>query len=802
MRIRPEVALNYLQTTWWRWRNNPATVFGSLTSLVIGTVCIALLTSYLKNELSTDRFHPYADQIYLTVVRQKPYTNKRSLHIKRFFDFDPARYPGVAKATTVLKYGKDRMVLKGENQSFTGVALVVDSNFLDVFDFPVILGDPVALRDPGSILLTRAFALKHFGSLDVLNKPLEWIADRRRTYKIAGIVEDIPSKSSLQFDFLVPHHSMQFTGSGGCFLLVNEQFDKQKFETEITKVGRGQEYYEESETSLVSLRELYFNKEDLELEFITSKSGNVKTLYIISIIALVVLIISILNLTNLWALQAISDRKEVLIRKVNGAKRMDLVRYQFEKSSPAFVFAIILSILLYTYTLPAFNRLLGTALSVNWMEMLIMITGVVLVIGTISQIYPLLLITKPVLEDSISQQLAGSKNSYSRKLIISLQYTFTVILLISAMVVSRQLRMMLDKDLGIDYTNVLRTKLIFDKSHEFLNADREGRRKVWENQKREHEFVEAEMKSSPFLVDFTQGVSPFEPWPYYSFKPKGSPEEYESVKLLIVTPGYEKIFDLQLEAGRFFEENGTVGPRHNRVLINEAARAHWGIRDISDTQLFQEGSPHEYLEIIGVIKDYNYDHLSVATQPLILYMQQTFDNDFFIKLREGQRAEGLRFLKSLFEKINPAQQFDYSFVEEEVRAMYRNERKLANIYIVLTLIAFFLSSIGLFTVALYDVQKRTKEIGIRKVNGAKTAQIIAMLNRDFIRWVLLGFILACPIAYYTASKWLENFAYKTTLSWWIFAAAGLLALVVALLTVSWQSWRAAVQNPVEVLKYE
>lgn len=790
----------YFQILYQRWHQHQVMVIGSILSLLIGTVCIVLLVSYLKHELTTDRFHHQADRIYLTMHQVTPTSQTRPLHLKRTYYFDPSDYPGVEAATTVLRYDRDRMVLKAENQTLTGVALVVDSNFLEVFDFPLLFGDPQTLADPGSILITKDFALKHFGSLDVLNKKLEWIGHRSKLYKIAGVLAPIPSNSSLQFELLVPYHSMRFQGMGGCFLLVNEQFEADAFTVKMTEMGQKIESFQTTTNSLAPLNKLYFNRENWNLQNVTDKHGNVNTLYTIAVIAALVLIISILNLTNLWALQALHDRKEILVRKVNGAKKMDLIRYQLGKITPLLLLSVIFSIILCGLALPAFNNLLETDLPVPGLEALIMIVLVISAMALLSQIYPIMLITRPVMKDSLALQFVNRKSPYSRKAIVSVQYTFTIILLISAMVVSRQLDLMLEKDLGFDYADIVRTKLIYEKPYEFLPV--EERRAVWEKRKAEFQFVQSELGSSPYVADFTQGWNPLLEHTFpIPFKPKSSTDDYEAVNFLIVAPGYEQLFGFELLEGRFFEE-ADFNLYSNKIIVNEAARKHWDIQDISNSPIVAKGAPLEEKEIIGVVRNFYYQHLSQRLQPLVIRPQQSMDDEFFIKLRPEMQQEGLLFLKALFEKMNPSQLFEYSLLAEEVRARYRNEERLARVYITLTIIAFLLSGMGLFVIALHEVQKRTKEIGIRKANGAKASQIIRMLNLDFIKWVFLAFCLACPIAYYSMSRWLESFAHKIPLSWWIFAVAGLLALLIALLTVSWQSWRAARRDPVEALRYE
>ena len=239
----------------------------------------------------------------------------------------------------------------------------------------------------------------------------------------------------------------------------------------------------------------------------------------------------------------------------------------------------------------------------------------------------------------------------------------------------------------------------------------------------------------------------------------------------------------------------------------QAAKKHWGIEDISSARILNKywsrsDDKNSGFEILGVVRDFNSEYLSVKPRPLVMMYFEDIEANFMIQFEEGAAQRGIQFVQKLFSELNPGETFEYSFLSDDIAAMYQKEKRLSEIYILFTLIAYLISSVGLFAISLYDTRSRIKEIGIRKVNGATISEILTMLNKDFVKWVAIAFIIATPIAYYAMNKWLENFAYKTTLSWWIFALAGVLALGIALLTVSWQSWRAATRNPVEALRYE
>jgi putative ABC transport system permease protein len=287
------------------------------------------------------------------------------------------------------------------------------------------------------------------------------------------------------------------------------------------------------------------------------------------------------------------------------------------------------------------------------------------------------------------------------------------------------------------------------------------------------------------------------PW-----KMKGSEKDYTSQNVISVTPGYMKILGLKIFEGRFFDEEKDKS-RALKIVINEAAKKFWGIKDIGQSPILNKyWSDSTGFEIIGVIKDFNYQHLSVKPQPLFMVYFNDIDNDFFIRLKDGNIQGGLQTVSRLFKEVNPGEDFRYSFLTDEISALYQKEKRLSQIYFIFAIIALLITAIGIFVIAIYEAQMRIKEIGIRKVYGARVGEIIYMINKDFVILVLIAIVIACPITWFALHKWLENFAYKTELSWWIFALAGIIAIGISILTVSWQSSKAARQNPVESLKNE
>jgi putative ABC transport system permease protein len=357
---------------------------------------------------------------------------------------------------------------------------------------------------------------------------------------------------------------------------------------------------------------------------------------------------------------------------------------------------------------------------------------------------------------------------------------------------------MLNKDLGFDSQNVIMVKM-FRRLPHTLSLDE--RKKSRAEQNKNYQYVLNELSSISAVAGFAQGMSPLDPY-IMPWKLKGSEKDYLSQNVLTVNPDYLKLLGLKITEGRFFDAQKDIS-RSPKIVINEEVKKIWGIENINECRILNKywGDTTGY-EVIGVLKDFNYQHLSVKPQPLYMVYFADAENNFLIKFKDGSTKSGLQSVSKLFMEVNPGEDFSFSFLSDEINALYQKEKRLSQIYFLFTVISLLITAIGMFIVAIYEVQRRKKEIGIRKVFGARIGEIMFMLNKDFVKLVIISIVIASPIAWYTIHKWLEDFAYKTELSWWIFALAGVLAIGIALLTVSWQSWRAASRNPVESLKYE
>ncbi len=791
----------YVKLAYRNIRSNGLVYGGSLLSVSLGALCIALLVSFVHNEFSMNRFHKRNKDIYVMMAQPSSKAEWQAVDASGYFRFDYKKYPELEKSVSLRKYNKEMLALSINKHMYYPEILVADSNFFKVFDFKLTIGDAnTVLNNPNSVILTEKYACILFGNKNPMGQSVKISDGTERVYVVNGIAENPPSNSSITFDCILPYERYKFDKMGLNVILTKPNFDKEAFVKKIETICQFHPQYESGRLGIVPLNETYFNKgKDNQYLYVFSRYGDRKVCYILLIIVALLLFITTLNFTNLQVISVNSALKSLGINKINGAHRTQLIIGKCCELFILICISIIITSFLYIIILPFFNQITNGVLAPSMMHTIVLNAAIVALISFIAVIYPLVIILRVPVLSTLKKQVFAPKYLISQKVIITFQYVLAIVLLISTIIVSRQLSMMLNKDLGFTSNSVVSVKF-FTRIRSFQGMANGEYNKKDSLQKSNIQYVNQELASSPFIETFSLGDSPLKPYSMGS-KIENGTEDYTVQNWLSVSPGYADVFGLKLMKGRFFNSDMDKNGEY-KVVVNEAALKYWNIRQIDGEYILNSSWNDGKYKIIGVVRDFNYAHLSSSTQPMVMNNLTFVESEYLIRFNKARVKEGLNFVRSLYNKVNPDQTFTYQFIDDEISALYLKEKQLSRVYILFTFIALIITSIGLFTIALYDTQRLTKEIGIRKVNGARTAEVMAMLNKGFIRWVAIAFVIACPIAWYAMHKWLQNFAYKTTLSWWVFAAAGVIALAIALLTVSWQSWRAARRNPVESLRYE
>ena len=642
------------------------------------------------------------------------------------------------------------------------------------------------------------------------------------TYTVRGILGNIPSTSSLKFDFILPNSYVpnQFSMSGVEFLLFYPDADQNAFTEKMELLPNSHHQFKGSILGLVPFESVYFNETEVDFADTFSEYGDRSTLHILMVILFVIIGISAMNISNLQVINTNTSVKFIMLSVINGAQKRDIFYQKLTELGLLVIISVFTITVLQQLLLPQFNAFTQIPLSPSIGSLIILNIGIVTVLALLGLVNPLLAALKIPIVKSLKNQTFFTSKLMGKKGVLVAQYTMTFILLMSSIVVVKQLEMMLNKDLGFTSDNTITTKLFPELSvpielngqpgEEDKNDPRKAQQRAEKiaafedlkaKQDKMYELVKNELRTNPNITGFSQGDSPLKvykgPWKLMS---EGS--EFFNENTLTVSPGHKSVFNLELVEGRFFEEERDKA-YSAKVVINEAAKKYWGITDITDSRMLNKYWNEDSYEIIGVVKDFNYERLSLKPEPLVMvYFDRNQHDKFLIQFEKGATMAGLTSVEKMFQQANASEAFTYSFLTDEISEMYKKEKQLSTLYIVFTILALLISTIGLFTIALYDTRRRVKEIGIRKVNGAKTNEILVMLNTDFSKYVGMAFVLACPITYLLMHEWLENFAYRTDMSWWIFLLTGAFILLIALLAVSWQSYRAAISNPVKSLRTE
>ncbi|NVK85800.1 MAG: ABC transporter permease [Cytophagia bacterium] len=782
---------------------NKLIAFSSLASVIVGVFSAYLIYIWVDTELSTDDFHSNLDRIYIPVVQQSAVDNIKPISAGLFFRVDYSKYTNVQKKLHTGYYSPERIKFTYGNRDYRGGGLVADSTFFDFFDFQLLTGDSKEImNDPSSIILTESFAKKVFGDIEVLGKIVHIESDQKGDYQVAGILKDIPTNSTLQFDFLVPTHSQsQWMISGQEFILVSDSFDPNQFNEEFKHAGRNHPQFKESTLSVIPFKDIYFHY-NFSNELL-SRHGNLNEVNTLLIVAFVILLVSILNFTNMQSTLMISQLRIRGIKEVNGATRADFILDMLASRLIYFLFALLVSFGLFLLIKPLYLRFLEISFDKNWVLVLQELALGLLAFLLLSTIFSLLQSTRIATSQALAGQLRSNGKGLASKVLTTIQYACAIVLIIASMVVFKQFKYMQKKDLGYDSNDLISVKFFDRLPYNF--DDYEAYKNDLAAQKSRYQQLIGELERIPGIVSFSQGELPFDGTTWdMSWKLAQSEFEYSTAKNMTVDPSYAELLGLNVVVGRFFSDSLDVS-RQNKVVINRAAMEFWGITNLEEGISLASsswGDEEEPWKVIGVVEDFHFEHLSKKIEPVIMVFFEDVEREFAMRLSPQQYQGTLQRLTELFADINPNQIFSFTVLEDKLNAQYAKERKLSQIFMLFTSVGLVISSLGLFTFALYDTRKRIKEIGIRKVIGASVEQVVSLLSANFLRLVILAFLVACPVGWYLMKEWLANFANQTALSWWIFVSAGGLTVLLALLTVIGQSYSAARSNPVEALRHE
>ena len=785
--------------------------FINIFGLAIGVACCLMIVLYVFDEISYDRYHEKSDQIYRVGI--DGFVNNMGFHgvvtCSPMAQTLVRDFPEVTAATRLRNFGFP--VFRYEDKVFSEERVFwVDQSFFDVFTVSFAKGDPkTALAEPNTIVLTRSMAVKYFGHEDPLGKSLN--ADQRRDYLITGVVEDVPPNSHFHYDFLASLSTYEDSRSPiwvsnnyYTYILLRKGASPNALEAKLVELVKQHVGPQIQAAAGISLEQFfesggkwgYFIQPltDIHLrshlEFEIEPNGDIAYVYIFSIIAIGILLVAGINFVNLATARSVNRAREVAIRKTVGSRRPQLIRQFLAETTLMSFIAVLFALIAVQILLPTFNTITGKDLAIPYMNNVYTIPsllGVVLFIGILAGIYPAFFLAS--FDPAIvlkSETVGRTRKSNLRNVLVVFQFTVSIVLIVGTLIVERQLRYIQNMNLGFNKNQII----IVEKTDDIGNQIQTFRQELVKNANvinatNTSNLIGKDFGNSAFQLAGATGVETHLLWTYFT------------------DPHFADTYQIEMAAGRYFEEGRQADQQ--TVILNETAIKKLGLTDPIGKQIFALGSTQsQTFTIIGVIKDFHFESLHSQLRPLIIAPWQPNNSGRYVSVRVHSESirETLVFLENTWHRFAGNQAFEYEFFDDHFAQIYQAEERTSQIFFSFSFLAIIIASLGLLGLAAFIAEQRTKEIGIRKVLGATESKIVFLLSKQFTKWAILSNLFAWPLAYYFMHKWLQRFAFQSGISVWSFLSASLIVFVIALLTVSYQTIKAARADPVDLLRYE
>ena len=799
---------NYFKIAFRNMLKNKAFASINIFGLAVGFTCCLLISVFLFDELSYDKFPKDAQNIYRVElnVGNKDFYSGVDVAVGKGMK---AAYPEIADFARLSQW-KNVFVKYGDKQVKEPAVAYVDPNFFQFFSIPLAEGNvATALSEPNTIVLSKEAAKRYFGSADPLGKMLIVNNDTSRPCKVTGILGALAGNLHFDFDFYSnlsdnpAHQTWSNVGMYTYAKLVNGA-DPKKLEAKFPQLVAEHVVPEIQRDMGVSLSEaqksiasfvfylkpvsqihLYSaNKDELSI------NGSIKYVYIFGALAFFIILLAAVNFTNLSTAASIQRSKEVGIRKVMGSAKKQLVFQFLSESLLLSLFAYVIALGFVYLTLPFFNNLSGKQFSfADFIQLKVVLASLlfVFVIGILAGVYPAFFLSS----FNIISTLKGKKNTtpkssrYLRSSLVVFQFAVSIALIICTIVVYKQLHFMQNKELGFDKTQglVINDTYLIGKSQEAF---------------KQQLLRDSRVVSATLTRDVPVGSAVNDGTQAYAKSNTGNESRAEiHINKYYVDYDYLKTLGMHMKAGRYFSPDFADS---TAVILNEAAVKEFGINGDPVGQSIVTSGQHEF-NIIGVVKDFHYASLKEKIAPLTMMLGRN-TGGIIVKIKTADIEGLLASFKNTWDSYNPGGPFSYNFMDDKFEAVYKAEKRTGQIFSVFALISIIIASLGLFGLSAYSIALRTKEIGVRKVLGASISQVVILLSKDFLLMVLLAFIVAVPVTWLAMHNWLQEFAYRINIGWMVFALAGAAALLIAFTTVSFQAIKASLANPVKSLRSE
>lgn len=762
----------------------------SISSLSIGLAVCILLLLYVSHELSYDRYHEKSDNIYRLCQEVHPYQAPGTA--KYLAD----NLPEIKSFARILP--RDNILVKIDNQMFKEDKVAwVDTELFDIFSFEFMQGSAAnSLQQPSTAVITEKMAHKYFGNENAIGKMFK--VSSEYDYTVVGVIKDMPQNSHFTFDLFLTladgnkMFSEKWMDNWGwwnflVYFEMSDHFSKPDLEAKITELMKSH-----NETGAPVTQFTVQNIKDIHLyssHFLgdIQPQNSITYVLIFSAIGLLILLIACFNYINLLTANATTRVTEIGVRKTFGASRTQLAMQYVSESMIVFFISFCISLILVRLSLPLFNELSGKELSFYFLanvNILLSLLGMMIVVGVLAGWYPAFVLSSynPVKVMKSSKSGFGS-GFQIKKILVGAQFTIVIVLIACATVMLRQISFIQEKDLGFDKEAVLTS--VFDFGDEAKCNT---------------------LKQALLNESFVSSVSVASRIPSGSLNNQGGvlPDGQTDpivIPYVHVTFDYFRTLGIKPIQGRLFSSEFKTDATES-IILNKAAVSFLGLKGDPIGQTLKCSWPKSIRKVVGVIDDIHFESLYNKVKPVVYVIDYSMAYHLIVKVKPSDVVTSKDALTQICQSIYPDEVIEFTFLYQILEQRYEKDSKTFQLMGFFAVLAIFLASMGLLGMATFMMASRTKEIGIRKVNGATVSEIMQMLNISFVKWMTVAFIIATPIAYYGMNKWLESFAYKTALSWWIFVFAGFISLVIVLLTVSGLSYSTARRNPVEALRYE
>lgn len=784
---------NIFKTSFRSLLKNKGFTFINIFGLALGLATCLLIVFYVVDELSYDRFNTKYERIFRVNTDVKYGSNETFFAITAppVADALVKEFPEVERSMRItnavnIRFKKNNEVIEEKNVFYCS------DGIFGIFTLPLLQGDPqTALTEPNTVVISKSIAIKYFNTINVVGKTMFLVSDSSM-HKITGVMENMPDQSHLKADIFLemdPNKDNNWQGlSANTYILLKEGANPKKLAAKFAALIRR---HESSPTFNYTKFEAKGNYIRLNLTSLTAihlhsnrqrelgVNGETQYIYMFSAIALFILLLACVNFMNLSTARFANRAREVGVRKVLGSSRKYLIAQFLSESTMVTLAATVIAVFAAWALLPLFNHLSGKALNINAQSLVWLFPAMLIItvsVGVLAGFYPAFFLSAFQPVQVLKGKLAvGFKGIYLRSFLIVFQFSISIFLIIGTLVIYNQLNYIRNKDLGFNRNHVLIIKNV-------VAIDNTPN------------IVMEQLKQLPGVVNTT--LTQYLPTARVNatnFVSAGLNKQIET-QWWLVDEDYISTMGIKLLQGRNFSKQLLTDS--SSVIINQTMAKMIGYKGDADEKIDKK------YKIIGVVKDFNFSSLRDNITPLTLVMNKDWLVSLSVRINTSHLTTLLQQIENKWTALEPNQHFEYSFMDDDFNALYNNEQRMGKLFIIFTSLAIFIACLGLFGLAAYAAEQRNREIGIRKVLGAGVKKLVIMLSKDFIKLVFISIIIAAPIAWLIMKKWLQGFAYRQNIQWWVFIVAAIGAVSIALITISFQSVKAAIANPINALRSE